>query len=75
MATQENTTADVSVFVTPNVQRDVCTPDGYKNYTELVSLKNALSIVLNSYYNFLYNFDKQLIGNKIPSDNFYYIEK
>ena len=55
MATQENTTADVSVFVTPNVQRDVCTPDGYKNYTELVSLKNALSIVLNSYYNFAYS--------------------
>ena len=34
-----------------------------------------MKFALNSYYNFLYNFDKQLIGNKIPSDNFYYIEK
>ncbi|WP_028329389.1 ABC transporter substrate-binding protein [Brachyspira alvinipulli] len=34
-----------------------------------------MKFALNSYYNFLYNFDKQLIGNKIPLDNFYYIEK
>ena len=34
-----------------------------------------MKFALNSYYNFLYNFDKQLIVNKIPSDNFYYIEK
>lgn len=36
---------------------------------------SKMKFALNSYYNFLYNFDKQLIGNKIPSDNFYYIEK
>ena len=28
---------------------------------------------LNNYYNFIYNFDKKLIGNKIPRDDFYYI--
>ena len=28
---------------------------------------------LNDYYNFIYNFDKKLIGNKIPKDDFYYI--
>lgn len=34
-----------------------------------------MKFALNSYYNFLYNFDKKLIGGKIPNDNFYYIEK
>ena len=34
-----------------------------------------MKFALNSYYNFLYNFDKKLIGNKIPSNEFYYIEK
>ncbi|WP_300369630.1 PhnD/SsuA/transferrin family substrate-binding protein [Brachyspira sp.] len=28
---------------------------------------------LNNYYNFIYNFDKKLIGGKIPSDDFYYV--
>ncbi len=32
-----------------------------------------MKFALNSYYNFIYNFDKKLIGGKIPSDNFYYI--
>lgn len=32
-----------------------------------------LKIKLNNYYNFIYNFDKNLIGNKIPRDDFYYI--
>ncbi|WP_304331895.1 ABC transporter substrate-binding protein [Brachyspira innocens] len=34
-----------------------------------------MKFALNSYYNFLYNFDKKLIGGKIPNDNFYYIGK
>ena len=34
-----------------------------------------MKFALNSYYNFLYNFDKKLIGCKIPNDNFYYIGK
>lgn len=34
-----------------------------------------MKFALNNYYNFLFNFDKKLIGNKIPSDDFYYIEK
>ncbi|PPS20601.1 ABC transporter substrate-binding protein [Brachyspira murdochii] len=34
-----------------------------------------MKFALNSYYNFLYNFDKKSIGGKIPNDNFYYIEK
>ena len=34
-----------------------------------------MKFALNRYYNFLYNFDKKLIGGKIPNDNFYYIEK
>ena len=32
-----------------------------------------MKIKLNNYYNFIYNFDKKLIGNKIPEDDFYYI--
>ncbi|MBW5399883.1 ABC transporter substrate-binding protein, partial [Brachyspira pilosicoli] len=32
-----------------------------------------MKIKLNNYYNFIYNFDKKLIGNKIPRDDFYYI--
>lgn len=32
-----------------------------------------MKIKLNNYYNFIYNFDKKLIGNKIPKDDFYYI--
>ena len=34
-----------------------------------------MKFALNNYYNFLYNFDKKLIGGKIPNDNFYYIGK
>ena len=34
-----------------------------------------MKFALNNYYNFLYNFDKKLIGNKIPSNEFYYIDK
>ncbi|PCG19570.1 ABC transporter substrate-binding protein [Brachyspira sp. G79] len=34
-----------------------------------------MKFALNSYYNFLYNFDNKLIGGKIPNDNFYYIVK
>ncbi|ADG70593.1 ABC transporter substrate-binding protein [Brachyspira murdochii] len=34
-----------------------------------------MKFALNSYYNFLFNFDKKSIGGKIPNDNFYYIEK
>ncbi|EKV56435.1 ABC transporter substrate-binding protein [Brachyspira hampsonii] len=34
-----------------------------------------MKFALNSYYNFLYNFDKKLIGNRIPSNDFYYIER
>lgn len=34
-----------------------------------------MKFALNNYYNFLFNFDKKLIGNKIPSNDFYYIEK
>lgn len=29
---------------------------------------------LKNYYNFIYNFNKNLIGGKIPDDSFYYIE-
>ena len=32
-----------------------------------------MKIKLNNYYNFIYNFDKKLIGDKIPEDDFYYI--
>ncbi|WP_295153938.1 ABC transporter substrate-binding protein [uncultured Brachyspira sp.] len=32
-----------------------------------------MKFALNNYYNFIYNFDKKLIGDKIPSDDFYYI--
>ena len=34
---------------------------------------NNMKLKLNDYYNFIYNFDKNLIGNKIPKDDFYYI--
>lgn len=34
-----------------------------------------MKFALKSYYNFLYNFDKKLIGGKLPSDNYYYIKK
>ena len=33
-----------------------------------------MKFYLNSYYTFLNNFDKKLIGGKIPTDDFYYIE-
>ena len=34
-----------------------------------------MKFALKSYYNFLYNFDKKLIGGKLPSDDYYYIKK
>lgn len=33
-----------------------------------------MKFALNSYYNFLYNFDKKIIGGKIPADDFYYTD-
>lgn len=32
-----------------------------------------MKFALNGYYNFIYNFDKKLIGGKIPSNDFYYV--